>query len=182
MVNSITCDTSFDSLIQKAEVNVYLNEIQNCIKEYMKRVNNVIEEEKADGGLSANSVSLSGSSISAADGALLATAADKFLADMKIEKVFNDYRAAVDEAYKTQKNRELNKLIEKIDEKLVKLKSEYKSANSDINYYSNKMDKGLDVNDNYISLYNEACARAKYLSYQIKKYEDKKQTAEGLII
>ena len=101
---------------------------------------------------------------------------------MKIEKVFNDYRDSIDEAYRTQKNKEVNKLIEKIDEKLVDLKSEYKSVNSDINYYANKMDKGLDINDDYSSLYNEACARAKYLSYQIKKYEDKRQRAEGLII
>ncbi len=184
MINGITCDTSFESLIQKAEVNTYLNEVKNCIDEYIKTINTVIEEEKSDGGLSTNSVSITGSGVSAADGAILATAADDFLNKVKLDSAFNTYSEAVNEAYKSQKNKELNKLIEKIDERLAQLRAEYKSVNHDINYYSNKIDKGLDVaaDTDYMSLYQEACSRAKQLSSKIEKYESKKKTAEGLIL
>ena len=118
MINSITCDTSFEALIKESTVKSYLSKIHDSIHSYLKELNDAINSEKNNGGLSAKSVSVHGSGIKSSDGAILSVAADKFLDSLKIEEAYEKYAELILDAYKIQKNKELAALIAKIDIKL----------------------------------------------------------------
>lgn len=120
MLNSITCDTDPSEIIKDSDISSVLEELEDIADNYQTNVERVITEEQSGSGLSRNAFYIS-------NDALLYDDANQVISDMKVKSASAVLIGEIKDALNTQRMAEINKLLEKIDEKIQELKAELDS-------------------------------------------------------
>lgn len=169
MLDKITCDTPISSLISEAKVNPMLNELESIAESYEDKITSVIHAEEANGGLSGEAITATTSN--GGNDAVLTVAADEYLeTDVKLVDAVAKVKDDVLEFLNQQRISEINKLKEKIQEKIDELSNKKASLYSTLS--------GLDPEKD--ASYYSVKHRIDMIDIDIEKYETRKSMVEGL--
>ena len=169
MLDSITCDTPISSLISISKVNPILKELENISESYEDRITSVIHSEEANGGLSGEAITATTSN--GGNDAILTVAADEYLKEsVKLVEAVNEIKDATLVFLRHQRKMEINKLIEKIQEKLDELSSRKYDLLGTLG--------GLDPSKD--SSYYSVLHRLNITNDLIDRYKARKASVEGL--
>lgn len=169
MLDSITCDTPISSLISISKVNPILKELENISESYEDRITSVIHSEEANGGLSGEAITATTGN--GGNDAILTVAADEYLKEsVKLVEAVNEIKDATLVFLKHQRRLEINKLKEKIQEKIDELSNKKASLASTLS----SLDPEKDAS------YYRVKHRINMIEIDIEKYKTRKSMVEGL--
>lgn len=170
MLDKITCDTPISSLLSESKVNPILKELESIAESYEDKIRNVIHAEEANGGLSG--AAISASSDDGGNDAILTVVADEYLeTDVKLVDAVVEVKDSVLVFLNHQRRLEINKLIEKIQEKIDELSNKKASLASTLS--------GLDPNKD--ASYYSVLHRLNITKDLIDRYKARKSSVEGLL-
>ncbi len=165
MLNSITCDTDPSEILSMADISSYLTEMDDSCKEYKSKIQNTIIEEQTSLGLSTKAYSIDNHSS-------LQEKSNQLLDNILLEKQWDSLKEEINEKLTEQRTKEIDKLHQKIVEKLDDLKEQYQKVYDSI--------IRIKLNTNNQTDLEPLLSQKDSLEEEIKKYEQKKNTVEGM--
>lgn len=161
MLSSITCDTPIDSLIKEDDVSGIISNLSGVIDTYINNINSSFSSEMTSG--------FSVKAYYANNEPTINKKALEVLDNIKIDTAFNTWKSDILDALDVQRKKELNKLKDKINEKIEDLDHDLNSVISRIN--------SAGPTDNVSSLYS----RKSDIEADLKKYKNKLRKVEAEI-
>jgi hypothetical protein len=162
MAFEITCDTNINDIISLDSINPILNSMEEETNSYENNIVSIIRAEIESGGLSSSGLNVNKE-------AVLSKKALSLIEGITIDRSMSDFRTNIIELCKAQRLKELNILLVKVDEKLIKLGGDY---NILLESYS------TDFTPQQLQNYNR---QREALEGEISFYRQKYSTVEGMI-
>ena len=166
MLNSITCDTELSEIISLNDISGYLEELEDISNNYTKKITETIVEEQSHSGLSVEAFSIDGKSYLKED-------SNQLLENNSLGKETGILTEKIQEELQIQRTKEIQKLKEKVSEKLTQLNQEYNNILRIIDRLDNNNPDNVPIIQGYIE-------QADNLKKEIAKYSQKLQVVEGM--
>lgn len=161
MLNSITCDTDPSAIIDMSDISSYIDTLEEVSSDYENNIKKSIIEEQ--------SVGLSTSSFTIDNEALLYQKSNTVMDNCNIVQKCQSLIGIIQENLKDQRQKEISKLIEKIEEKLAELRSDSTSLGRKILQLTISVDEKAKLIE-----------EKKAVDEEIEKYSKKLRVVEGM--
>ncbi len=166
MLGSINCDTPISSIIKESDVLDKINVLEDVTNRYSNEIKNGIDSEISSGGLSKSAFHTDNS-------APLTNSAENLISSIQVTNAVSTLKSEALSLVKEQRKKEIMALKEKVAEKIEQLKSEYEETINIINEITSRVVPNSNDSKSYI-------LKKDNLNEQIKKYQDKLHTLEGM--
>jgi len=151
MSSFINCDTDISELISSDDVEGFLTEIESSVSTYRDSTFRTIQEEETTGGLSSAAFVID-------DKPLLADKADSIIGVTDVESACESFKTEVMDILKTQREKELSILYEKISAKVDELeRKKYSIISAMNNLGTNATPTDIENYSNSLSQVNKEC-------------------------